>query len=672
MTMEELMDQIGLRFDQLTLIHEALGLTAAKRQEDTDQVCQAVVNLMDHHIKIRTDEKDAMQQQCQQTHDSIVHMKRLMGVQDDAVDSQDQHQQIPYALTLDKLTKEKDVVQIQYDQRLADVKELYGQLERYQANFGGFVNMQLVMTTDVDVSAPAMTTLKEEIQRCENEYNERTQQVDSGMHQIRHLWEILCVAPESDLDHLLEQFYKHQNDDDKKVAFYATLVNDQQLDNIMQTIAQLDELKQQREFRKQEIMQHLNRLWDRLQADTDLRDTFLQSNDGVTLADLQQYELELDRMLKLKSEKVQDFILDARNEMENLWNQLYFSQQERDAFEFFESDEYNDTLLEAHETEIERLKHMVEDQKYILDKVERHMKLLQEIQDFESNTNDPKRLFGKGQRDPGRLLREEKFRKRISKELPKSKRDLEGALREFQTFTGSPFTVYGEPYLDQLTADDKTSQSLDDQPPVTPKRATITMKKPPMTSPRHRSHPKMHFHTPQSNRTNRSHETISDTKNEWRRLDSQVSSTASILHRVRQNNIRKKERTRIPRSKTNSSSTQKQQQQHLMLSSRSIKAIDNDTNGHQQQRLSSDTTDSSTFSGSDNSTLIGKDYKKNENVAPPNDTPASPALIQQKMQMTRTFSERHALLFDDDDDVTLDLGIFDDGPDLSDMSDNDV
>ncbi|CAO3593397.1 unnamed protein product [Absidia cylindrospora] len=525
--------------------------------------------------------------------------------------------------------------------------------------------MRLVMTTDVDVSAPAMTDLKQEIQRCKNEYNERTQQVDSGMHQIRQLWEILCVAPESDLDHLLEQLYKYQNDDDRKVALYATLVNEKQLDNIMQTIAQLDELKQQREFRKQEIMQHLNRLWDRLQADTDVRDTFLQSNDGVSLADLQQYELELDRMLKLKSEKVQDFILDARNEMEKLWNQLYFSQQERDSFELFESDEYNDTLLEAHETEIERLKHMVEDQKYILDKVERHMKLLQEVQDFESNTNDPKRLFGKGQRDPGRLLREEKFRKRISKELPKSKRDLEGALREFQTFTGSPFTVYGEPYLDQLTAGDKVSQSLDDQPPVTPKRAT-TMKKPPMTSPRHRSHPKMHFHTPQFNRTNRSQQdTISDTKNEWRRLDSQVSSTTSILHRVRQNNIRKKEQTRIPRSKINTTSSkqqQQQQQQRLMISS---------ATNDKQQRLSSDTTDSSTFSGSDNSTLIGKDYKKNENVAPPNDTPESPALIRQKMQMTRTFSERNALLFDDDD-VTLDLGIFDDGPDLSDMSDNDV
>lgn len=61
----------------------------------------------------------------------------------------------------------------------------------------------------------------------------------------------------------------------------------------------------------------------------------------------------------------------------------------------------------------------LEDHKYLFERVERHMKLVEEVKQFEATTNDPSRLFGKGQRDPGRLLREEKFRKRISKEMPK-------------------------------------------------------------------------------------------------------------------------------------------------------------------------------------------------------------------------------------------------------------
>lgn len=37
----------------------------------------------------------------------------------------------------------------------------------------------------------------------------------------------------------------------------------------------------------------------------------------------------------------------------------------------------------------------------------------------QASMSDPNRLFGKGQRDPGRLLREEKFRRRIAREMPK-------------------------------------------------------------------------------------------------------------------------------------------------------------------------------------------------------------------------------------------------------------
>ncbi|CAO3585138.1 unnamed protein product [Absidia cylindrospora] len=278
------------------------------------------------------------------------------------------------------------------------------------------------------------------------------------------------------------------------------------------------------------------------------------------------------------------------------------------------------------------------------------MKLLQEIQDFEASTNDPKRLFGKGQRDPGRLLREEKFRKRISRELPKSKRDLEGALYEFQDTTGFPFTVYGECYLDQLTADTKNCQNFEAHLPTTPKRSTRAVR-PPMTSPRHRSQHQLQFRTPQHNRIySKFQNSITETKNEWRRLDSQVSSTTSALHRTRENNIRKRQ-SRIPQSNIN----------------KVIKDIKNtlptsDEKQYQTRRNSDSTCNS------DSHTLVEKDYRKNENTAPPDHTQRMTALTQKKRK-SQTLSERRALFFEDDD-VTLDLGIFDDGPELSDMSDN--
>jgi protein regulator of cytokinesis 1 len=55
-------------------------------------------------------------------------------------------------------------------------------------------------------------------------------------------------------------------------------------------------------------------------------------------------------------------------------------------------------------------------------------------------------------RDPTRLLREEKMRKRIAKELPKVAVDLRKSLERWEDEYGRPFLVHGERYLDELEA----------------------------------------------------------------------------------------------------------------------------------------------------------------------------------------------------------------------------
>lgn len=55
-------------------------------------------------------------------------------------------------------------------------------------------------------------------------------------------------------------------------------------------------------------------------------------------------------------------------------------------------------------------------------------------------------------RDPGKLLREEKMRKRIAKELPKLEADLKKVLEKWEDEYGRPFTVHGERYLDTIAS----------------------------------------------------------------------------------------------------------------------------------------------------------------------------------------------------------------------------
>lgn len=218
-------------------------------------------------------------------------------------------------------------------------------------------------------------------------------------------------------------------------------------------------MKHHIESRKNEVTSHIKHLWNRLHIEDETCEKFLMENRGLTRQELQNYENEHHRLLVLKQDKVGDFIYTAREELKGLWDQLYYSEEQKQQFKPAFTDDLSDTNLEAHENEISRLLLEVEDSTYILERIEKHMKLKNEVEEFEATTSDPNRLFGKGQRDPGRLLREEKFRKRISRELPKVTKELEGSLLEYEAMKGRAFLVHGKPYFDVIYEQDLAVES---------------------------------------------------------------------------------------------------------------------------------------------------------------------------------------------------------------------
>ena len=117
---------------------------------------------------------------------------------------------------------------------------------------------------------------------------------------------------------------------------------------------------------------------------------------------------------------------------------------------------YSDALLSSHEAEIARLEALKEQRGPILQMIERYRSLVKDREDLSASSQDASRLMLRGQkgerRDPTRLLREEKMRKRIAKELPKIEADLRKSLDDWEDEYGRPFCVLGERYLDELAA----------------------------------------------------------------------------------------------------------------------------------------------------------------------------------------------------------------------------
>lgn len=220
----------------------------------------------------------------------------------------------------------------------------------------------------------------------------------------------------------------------------------------------LSDEKKNREKRLKDLKVAVEALWLKLGVDNSECKSFLNANRGCGVRQINHFEDELSRLNELKRQNLHLFVEDARCKLQELWDALYLSEDEMLEFTPAFSDVYSDALLEAHEREIARLEAVKEQRAPALALVERHRSLTSERDELAASSQDASRLMMRGQkgerRDPGKLLREEKMRKRIAKELPKVAAELKKLLDKWEDEYGRPFLVHGERYMDIIEADE--------------------------------------------------------------------------------------------------------------------------------------------------------------------------------------------------------------------------
>ncbi|KAG9025159.1 hypothetical protein FRB95_010487 [Tulasnella sp. JGI-2019a] len=215
--------------------------------------------------------------------------------------------------------------------------------------------------------------------------------------------------------------------------------------------AELEQLKAHRESQIQVIFDQLEGLWRRLGVDESIVDTFVEENRGSTEETVAVYQAELDRLLVLKKASMSVFIQNAREEIIALWDDLILGEDERAEFTAFADDEYTEELLARHEEEISRLKEEKRVKAPLLAMINKYFDICDEERQLTESAADQSRLLGRGPRgDPGRLLREEKMRKRVKKEKPKLEHELLQAIPLWEDSRNRPFLVNSIRVMDVL------------------------------------------------------------------------------------------------------------------------------------------------------------------------------------------------------------------------------
>ena len=214
------------------------------------------------------------------------------------------------------------------------------------------------------------------------------------------------------------------------------------------------ELKVKREKDIKDAAIKINHLWELLEICEEERTKFLASHFLLGKNDLEACKQEIDKLSKLRDEKLPELISKQKNNFEILCDYLHIADESKPIFkpsskEYCLKEEYN-----FYEKEIIRLnKIIVECDKIIKGIIERE-NIISEYQKAEMASTDKSRLMSRERGYAQQLLNEEKVRKRYF-ELPKFEKILYGMLIEYKNKYGTDFEWDGKPYIETLIQNQK-------------------------------------------------------------------------------------------------------------------------------------------------------------------------------------------------------------------------
>ncbi|OTA61863.1 hypothetical protein K449DRAFT_55218 [Hypoxylon sp. EC38] len=452
-----LSQQVNTIIGQLHGLFDEIGVASHDRESREAELFTALSETLNNQVKQVTAEKKDMVEEAQRIITTIRQMEASLdgGRSQHGYSAEDDNLRVTYPLTrcLTVLREKHMQISKLHRERFEQVKKLVQALESYSSHLEPtFVKIALPPTgpnqsipPTFDLSPTYVNKLDDEFTRVYEEYTRRVSTVKSLSEHIIQLWAELGT-PQAQTDGAIVKYYR---DAPEQLGLH-----EEDLARLRNKRDKLADEKKNREKRLRDLKTSVEALWDKLGVEESERKAFLNGNRGCGVRQINEFEDELARLNELKRQNLHLFVEDARCKLQELWDALYFSEDEMLEFTPAFSDVYSDALLEAHEREIARLEALREQRAPALALVERHRTLVHDRDELAASSQDASRLMMRGQkgerRDPGKLLREEKMRKRIAKELPKVAADLAKLLEKWEDEYGRPFLVHGERYLDLL------------------------------------------------------------------------------------------------------------------------------------------------------------------------------------------------------------------------------
>ncbi|KAH7308165.1 putative microtubule associated protein [Stachybotrys elegans] len=442
MDTSHLAQQVNNSIGLLHGLFDEIGVPTHEREARESELFAALSEALNSQVRLVTSEKKEMVDEAKKIITSIRQMEVSLDSSNHSRSDDDLKITYPLISCLQMLKEKHTQIRRLHKERFEQVKNCPPPTGPNQS-----------IPPTFDLSPTYVDKLDVEFTRVYEEYTRRIATVQTLGDNIIQLWAELGI-PQAQQEGAIVKYYRE--------APEQLGLHEEDINRLRSKRDRLSEEKKNREKRLRDLRSAVEALWVKLGVDESETKVFLNQNRGCGVRQINGFQDELSRLTELKHQNLHLFVEDARVKLQELWDSLYFSEDEMLEFTPAFSDVYSDALLEAHEREVARLETLREQRAPTLALIDRYKTLIKDRDDLAASSQDASRLMMRGQkgekRDPGKLLREEKMRKRIAKELPKVAAEVRKILEKWEDEYGMPFLVFGERYLDELDAgESKTS-----------------------------------------------------------------------------------------------------------------------------------------------------------------------------------------------------------------------
>ncbi|XP_061886509.1 protein regulator of cytokinesis 1b isoform X2 [Entelurus aequoreus] len=408
-------------------IWEEIGIPEDQRLQRTNVVKNHIKNLLDMMIKEEESLKSRLVsniQNCKTEMEKLCLELQIPSFEEEAGISMLQ-QEKNLRTQVEALTKEKN-------RRMQQLKALLVQ-DQYLCD----ILCSIPYSINPD-SVPSLEQLEKLSQHIVSQSAEKAKRYAEFMDLKKQI--ILYM---SDLDHVPETSFEKDVVCEDEDSFCLSTHN---INALKLLLCQLEQHKAENEATCEAHREKIQQLWDRLQVPQEQRDAFNEHMVMSKKLNLDALQAEVHRLEDLKLHNIRNVTDAIRSEIAVFWEKCFYSLEQQQAFFAYFSEDFTEELLSTHDAELQRLKQHYEDHKTLFDGVHQWEESWRLFLELDKKASDPTRFTNRG----GNLLKEEKQRAELHKNLPKIENNLKALIDAWEGEQGCEFLVNGQKFLEYV------------------------------------------------------------------------------------------------------------------------------------------------------------------------------------------------------------------------------